>query len=66
MPIKVRDNGDGTYRVVHWIPFMFNLTTRKVIKHFSTLKEAKEYVKKLSDHSKLDIKPELLGRYTEE
>lgn len=66
MPIKVRENPDKTYRVVHWVPFLLNLTTRKVIKHFSTLKEAKAYVKQLPDHSKLDIKPELMGRYTEE
>lgn len=66
MTIKVRENSDGTFRVVHWVPFLFNLTTRKIIKHFQTLKDAKEYIKQLPDHSKLDIKPELLGRYTEE
>jgi len=63
MTIKIRQNQDGTFRVVHWVPSLFNLLNRKIIKHFKSIEDAKEYVKSLPDHSRLDIDPKLIGLF---
>lgn len=57
--IKVRLNPDGTFRVVHWTPFLYFFNW-KTIQHFNTAEETKAYVKELTknDKSKLDIKPD--------
>jgi len=59
MPIKVRLNSDGSFRVVSWSPFLYYFNW-KTIRHFQTVEETRSYIKELTktDRSKLDIKPD--------
>lgn len=61
--IKVRLNSDGSFRVVHWSPFLYAFNW-KTIRHFSTPEETKAYLRDLTknDKSKLDIKPDAFAK----